>query len=222
MASPKNGTKAATVLKRAWSFFATPLRLKSSSTNQPWKIAKMTRSTMNDDPTRSMLNRAPKESSLSAQPPKSSYRAKMAHAIEPAPTVPKNGPSSFDSARGKLKSSFERVTCLVSVVRVAKYGSKNAEVKNCIPTTSGSIGSGFGFERRSSLRKPAKRAAQLNSRLNTPSNIGWTTGAKGKLNNGLTKKKLSDKSKTSFQVRSSNSKAFAPGRIPLLKNTTNM
>ena len=103
-----------------------------------------------------------------------------------------------------------------------EMGKKKADVKNCIPTTMGSIGTKLGLRRRSSLRNPANMAAHDKSRLKTPSNMGWTDGEKGKFNSGLTKKKLRDKFKTSSHVRCSSWSALAPGKIPSDKKTMYM
>ena len=91
--------------------------------------------------------------------------------------------------------------------------------RNCIPATAGSIGKMFGFSSLSSLRNPANMAAQESNRLNTPSNMGWTTGANGRCSNGLTRKKLILRSRTSIHVRSSSCNALAPGKMPSEKKT---
>jgi len=173
-----------------------PRRFTSSSTSQPWKRPKIARSTKKLDPTRSMLSKSNRLAYRVDISPNSSARANKPQNIDPVPTKPIASPRILFSATLMVVviSSFGIVgTSSLSVDLVARYGSRKADVKNCMPATVGSIGSRFGFRFRSSLKNPANMAAHDNNKLKMPSSPGWTTGAKGKSKIGLTRKKLRER-----------------------------
>ena len=102
-ASPKNGTNLAAFRRSDDSADpTTPRRIRSSSTNQPWNAAKMTRSTMKELPTLSILSKSRKLAYLA---PKSPYsgRASNPHSIDDVPTPPRSNPNGLHSATSRCR-----------------------------------------------------------------------------------------------------------------------